>query len=118
MNIAVNWEEVPYWVVAITLNEANAMIGWPSVPRWNENKGVWQASTEGGTIKLHEYPVWTKLSAKESLQLRPAEPRFQSVTGQAILDTLSGDGVVIAGLSNVDRGHLLDLLNRVDREGR
>jgi hypothetical protein len=119
MNIEINWDEVDYQVVAITINGKNTLIGWSSVPRWNEDKGAWQASDGRGAIKLHEIPQWAKLTPKESLKLRPAEPRFRGGgTGQTIIDTLSGEDMDVAGLNSTDRRHLIDLLNRVDREGR
>jgi hypothetical protein len=119
MNIEINWDEVNDDIVAITVTDRNTLIGWSSVPRWNEDVGVWLASNGRGAIKLHEIPQWAKLSPKESLQLRPAEPRFRrGGTGQTIIDTLSREEVLIAGMVSADKGKLVDFLNRVDREGR
>jgi hypothetical protein len=119
MNIEINWDEVDYQIVAITLNGANTLVGWSSVPRWIEEQKLWYSSDGRGAVKQLEIPYWAKIDAKDSLKMRPTELRFhQSLNGQVVEDRLSGDEVDIAGLDNLQRKDLLDLLNRVDREGR
>jgi hypothetical protein len=120
MNIEINWEEVDSQIVAITVDNEHSLIGWTSVPRWNDADGCWQSSNERGDEGLWEFPTWIEIDPKRSLQLRPAEPRFRvSGNGQAIVDTLSGEGACIPpGMDGAYKRQLLDLLNRVDREGR
>ncbi len=92
MNVEINWEEVDSQIVAITADDEHSLIGWTSVPRWNDDKGVWQSSNENGDEGLLDLPMWAEIDPRDSLTLRPAEPRFRlSPNGQLIEDLLSAE---------------------------
>jgi hypothetical protein len=119
VNIEVNWEEVDEKIVAITVGKHYSLLGWTSVPRWDADAGGWTPSDGKGGMTVLSYPKWVDIYPIAGVCIRPAPVRFvQSNTGQMIIDTLSATDFCIRGLDNIDRKQLLDLLNRVDREGR
>ncbi|WP_276958980.1 hypothetical protein [Ferrimicrobium acidiphilum] len=118
MNIKINWNGVDDDIVAITVSDGYALVGWTSVPRWDEDKGVWQSSNGKSGKGLHDFPMWVELPP-HSLVLRPITGRFRlNGNAQMLCDTLSGDQINVGAMENVEIRLLLDLINRVDREGR